>query len=56
VAKQKFPVIIEQLPTTQCALCGQRLAYRPNEASAVLTRHYEREHSDNLEAALVGTR
>lgn len=53
VPKQKFPVTVSQLPTTECALCGQRLAYRPHEASAVLTRHYEREHSDDLQAALV---
>lgn len=42
----QFPVTVAKLPVTRCDVCGQTLAYRPGEASAVLTRHYTKVHPD----------
>ena len=32
------------LPVTRCQICQRTLAYRPGEASAVLTKHYHDKH------------
>lgn len=42
----QFPVTVSKLPVTRCDVCGKTLAYRPGEASAVLTRHYTKIHPD----------
>ena len=33
---------------TRCEVCGRTLAYRPGQASAVLTQHYNRMHPEAL--------
>ena len=48
----RFPVTVSRLPVTRCDVCGRTLAYRPGQASAVLTQHYNRMHPE----ALTGTR
>ena len=47
-AKNVFPVTVTQLPVTRCELCQRTVAYRPGEASAALTKHYELRHKDAL--------
>ena len=42
---------VSRLPVTRCEVCGRTLAYRPGQASAVLTQHYNRMHPE----ALAGT-
>jgi hypothetical protein len=47
-SSQQFPVTVTQLPVTRCQICQQTLAYRPGQASTVLTDHYRRKHPDHL--------
>src|ERR1700722_10452051 len=47
----RFPVTVTRLPVTRCEICGRTLAYRPGQASTVLTQHYNRMHPE----VLVGT-
>ena len=35
----------------RCEVCGRTLAYRPGQASAVLTQHYNRMHPEALTAS-----
>ena len=44
----RFPVTVTRLPVTRCEMCGRTLAYRPGQASAVLTQHYNRMHPEAL--------
>jgi hypothetical protein len=44
----RFPVTVTRLPVTRCEVCGRTLAYRPGQASAVLTKHYNRMHPEAL--------
>jgi hypothetical protein len=44
----QFPVTVTQLPVTRCQICKQTLAYRPGQASTVLTDHYRRKHPEQL--------
>jgi hypothetical protein len=44
----RFPVTVTRLPLTRCEVCGRTLAYRPGQASAVLTQHYNRMHPETL--------
>jgi hypothetical protein len=39
---------VTHLPVTRCQLCQRTIAYRPGEASAVLTKHYNEKHKDAL--------
>lgn len=39
---------VTRLPVTRCQICKRTLAYRPGEASAVLTEHYRRVHPEAL--------
>ncbi len=41
---------VTRLPVTRCQICQRTLAYRPGEASAVLTEHYRRMHQEALGA------
>jgi hypothetical protein len=41
-------VTVSRLPVTRCEVCGRSLAYRPGQASAVLTQHYNRMHPEAL--------
>jgi hypothetical protein len=41
-------VTVSRLPVTRCEVCGRTLAYRPGQASAVLTQHYHRMHPEAL--------
>jgi hypothetical protein len=47
---RRFPVTVTRLPLTRCQICKRTLAYRPGEASAVLTEHYRRTHPEALGA------
>jgi hypothetical protein len=47
----RFPVTVSRLPVTRCEVCGRTLAYRPGQASAVLTQHYNRMHPEALAEA-----
>jgi hypothetical protein len=47
----RFPVTVTQLPVMRCQVCQRTVAYRPGQASAVLTEHYRRMHPETLEAA-----
>jgi hypothetical protein len=38
------PVTLTQLPTVNCALCGDPLPHQPGRANEVLTEHYNRKH------------
>ncbi len=40
------PVEVSYLPVVRCAICRRTVAHRPGEASAVLTKHYERAHPE----------
>jgi hypothetical protein len=52
----RFPVTVKRLPLTRCEICGRTLAYRPGQASAVLTEHYHRMHPDALSDAAEAAR
>jgi hypothetical protein len=47
-AAKNFPVTVTQLPVTRCQICERTVAFRPGEASAALTKHYELRHKDAL--------
>ncbi len=47
----RFPVTVTHLPVVRCEVCQRTVAYRPGQASAVLTEHYRRMHPETLEAA-----
>ncbi len=47
-ADKSFPVTVTQLPVTRCEICQRTVAYRPGQASAALTKHYELKHKDAL--------
>jgi hypothetical protein len=47
-ATRRFPVTVTRLPVTRCQICKRTLAYRPGEASIVLTEHYRRMHPEAL--------
>ncbi|MGE5288304.1 MAG: hypothetical protein ACM3ML_14130 [Micromonosporaceae bacterium] len=47
-ASYRFPVTVTQLPVTRCQICRRTIAYRPGQASAVLTEHYRRAHPEAL--------
>lgn len=49
-ATKRFPVTVTRLPVTRCQICQRTLAYRPGQASAVLTEHYRRMHPEALGA------
>ena len=40
----RHPVTLSHLPLVRCAVCRRTVAHRPGEASAVLTKHYEKAH------------
>ena len=42
----RHPVTVTHLPVVRCALCQRTVAHRPGQASAVLTRHYEKAHPE----------
>jgi hypothetical protein len=50
-AAKSFPVTVTQLPVTRCEICQRTVAFRPGEASAALTKHYEIRHKDMLGGA-----
>jgi hypothetical protein len=52
-AMKNSPVTVTHLPVVRCKLCQRTVAYRPGQASAVLTEHYRRVHP---EALVPGTR
>jgi hypothetical protein len=47
-AAKSFPVTVTQLPVTRCEICQRTVAFRPGEARAALTKHYELKHKDAL--------
>jgi len=47
----RFPVTVTRLPVTRCEICQRTLAYRPGQASTVLTEHYNRLHPEALAGA-----
>lgn len=47
-AAKNFPVTVTQLPVTRCEICQRTVAYRPGQASAALTKHYQLRHKDAL--------
>jgi hypothetical protein len=47
----RFPVTVTRLPVVRCQICQRTVAYRPGQASLVLTEHYRRTHPEALEAA-----
>ena len=47
-ASNRFPVTVTRLPVTRCEICRRTVAYRPGQASAVLTGHYLRSHPEAL--------
>lgn len=49
-AVKNFPVTVTKLPLTRCEICQRTVAYRPGEASAALTKHYQLRHKDALGA------
>jgi len=42
----RHPVTVTQLPLVRCAVCRRTVAHRPGEASAVLTKHYQKAHPE----------
>lgn len=42
----RHPVTVGHLPLVRCAVCRRTVAHRPGQASAVLTRHYEKAHPE----------
>jgi hypothetical protein len=53
-ASKSFPVTVTQLPVTRCQLCQRTVAFRPGEASAALTKHYELRHPREMGVAIAG--
>ena len=49
------PVTVTQLPVTRCEICQRTVAFRPGEASAALTKHYELRHKEALGTLPAGT-
>ena len=47
-ATKSFPVTVTRLPVTRCEVCQRTVAYRPGQASAALTKHYQLVHKDAL--------
>ena len=47
-AASRFPVTVTHLPVMRCEICRRTVAYRPGQASAVLTGHYLRAHPEAL--------
>jgi hypothetical protein len=47
-AASSFPVTVTRLPVVRCEICARTVAYRPGQASVVLTEHYRRMHPDEL--------
>jgi len=47
----RFPVTVTHLPVMRCEICNRTFAYRPGQASVVLTEHYRRMHPETLKAA-----
>jgi hypothetical protein len=47
-ATKRFPVTVTRLPVTRCQICQRTIAYRPGEASTVLTKHYQVKHPEAL--------
>lgn len=47
-ATKSFPVTVTRLPVTRCEICHRTVAYRPGQASAALTKHYQLMHKDAL--------
>jgi hypothetical protein len=47
-SSSRFPVTVTHLPVTRCQICRRTLAYRPGQASTVLTDHYRRMHPESL--------
>jgi hypothetical protein len=45
---RRFPVTVTQLPVMRCQICRRTVAYRPGDASKVLTEHYRRVHPAKL--------
>lgn len=43
-----------QLPVTRCQLCQRTVAFRPGEASAALTKHYELRHPREMGVTIAG--
>jgi hypothetical protein len=48
-ASSRFPVTVTHLPVTRCQICRRTIAYRPGQASTVLTEHYRRTHPEALD-------
>ena len=48
-ASTRFPVTVTRLPVMRCEICRRTVAYRPGQASAVLTGHYLRAHPEALD-------
>jgi hypothetical protein len=44
----RFPVTVTRLPVVRCQICRRTVAYRPGQASAVLTEHYAKVHPEAL--------
>jgi hypothetical protein len=44
----RHPVTVTQLPLVRCAICRCTVAHRPGQASAVLTKHYQKAHPEIL--------
>ena len=42
----RYPVTVTHLPLVRCAVCRRTVAHRPGEASAMLTKHYEKAHPE----------
>ncbi len=42
----RFPITVTQLPLVRCAICQATVAHRPGQASAALTKHYEKAHPE----------
>ena len=47
----RFPVTVTHLPVTRCQICQRTFAYRPGQASSVLTEHYRRAHPEALDVS-----
>ena len=49
LSRKNSPVFtVTQLPVTRCQICQRTVAFRPGEASAALTKHYELRHKEAL--------
>jgi hypothetical protein len=49
---RRFPVTVTRLPVIRCQICRRTIAWKPGQASAVLTEHYRREHPAALDASV----